>query len=147
MFADAPGTRAYAAPRCENDAGGRFTNRPCGDSRRAFRPSACAVVSCGHAAGPSVAGLAAPAVAGATPLAEGSVRHSTECVFTPSPLPTRGRSRTSDPCRKAVKRLLEEAEHPFAYRRFVGLADLARRAESRWLRATSSRAVLRSIGK
>ena len=90
MFADAPGTRAYAAPRRENDAGGRFTNRPSGDSRRAFRPSACAVVSCGLAARPPVAGRAAPAVAGATPLAEGSVRHSAECVFTPSPLADQG---------------------------------------------------------
>ena len=104
MFADAPGTRAYAAPRRENDAGGRFTNRPSGDSRRAFRPSACAVVSCGHAARPSVAGLAAPAVAGATPLAKGSVRVRGEVEIHTSPLPSRGRSRTIDPCGKAVSR-------------------------------------------
>ncbi len=90
MFADAPGTRAYAAPWCENDAGGRFTNRPSGDSRRAFCPSACAVVSCGLAAPPRAAGRAAPVVAGATPLAEGSVRHSAERVFTPSTLADQG---------------------------------------------------------
>ena len=92
MFADAPGTRAYAALRCENDAGGRFTNRPSGVSRRDVRPSACAMVSCGLAARPSGAERAAMAVTGATPRPEGLVRHSGECVFTPSPLPARGRS-------------------------------------------------------
>ena len=55
---------------------------------------------------------AAQAVTGATPLAEGSVRHSAECVFTPSPLYAWGRSRASGPCRKAVQRRLEAAEHP-----------------------------------
>ena len=87
-FADAPGTRAYAAPRCENDAGGRFTNRRSGDSRGAFRPSACAVVSCGLAARPPAAGLAAPAVAGATPQSEALVRvRGRVCFHTLAPAP------------------------------------------------------------
>ncbi len=92
MFADALGTRAYAAPRRENDEGGRFTNRPSGDSHRAFHPSGCAAVSCGLAARPPFAGRAAPAVAVATPAPEGLVRHSGECVFTTrrSPLAFQG---------------------------------------------------------
>ena len=126
MFADAPGTRAYAAPRCENDTGGRFTNRPSGASRRAFRPSACAGVSCGHAAGPSVAGLAAPAVAGATPLSEGLVRHSAERVFTPSAPAFQGSlpNQLSLAGRRCERRF-EAAEDPLADRLAGGLSGIA----------------------
>ena len=85
-LAEAPTTPPVAVLECENDEGGRFTIRPFGNSHRTLRPSACAVASCGLAARPPLAGRAASAVAGATPLAEGSVRHSGERVFTPSPL-------------------------------------------------------------
>ncbi len=84
-FAEARALPLVTVLERENDEGGRFTIRPFGDSHRTFRSSACAVASCGLAARPPVAGRAASAVAGATPLAEGSVRHSGECVFTPSP--------------------------------------------------------------
>ncbi len=124
MFADALGTRAYAAPRRENDEGGRFTNRPSGDSHRAFHPSGCAAVSCGLAARPPVAGRAAPAVAVATPLAEGSVRHSGECVFTTRRPPSRGRYSANDPCWKAVQRRFEAAEQAFAVQPSVGAAGV-----------------------
>ena len=120
MLAGAPGTRANAAPRCEDDAGGRFTNRPPVDSRRAFRPSAFAAVSCGLAAQPPVAGRAAPAVAGATPLAKGSVRRSGECVFTTRPPASRGRSRSRNPSGKGFERRFEAAEDPLADRLAVG---------------------------
>ena len=113
MSADPLRTRAYAAPRRENDEGGRFTNRPSGDSHRAFHPSGCAAVSCGLAARPPFAGRAAPAVAGATPAPEGLVRHSGECVFTTRRSPSRGRSSANDPCRKAVQRRCEAAEQAF----------------------------------
>ena len=93
----------YAAPGRENDAWGRFTNRRPGDSRRGFRRSAGAVASCGLAARPPVAGRAASAVAGATPLARGSVRRSGECVFTTRPSASRGRSRTIDPSGKGAR--------------------------------------------
>lgn len=42
-------------------------------------------------------------MAGATPLAEGSVRRSGECVFTPRPNRLRGCSRTSNPSREGVE--------------------------------------------
>ena len=87
----------YAAPGRENDEGGRFTNRGSGDSRRGFRRSAYAVLSCGLAARPPVAGRATSAVAGATPLADGSVRRSGECVFTTRPPASRGRSQPMIP--------------------------------------------------
>ena len=38
-----------AVLECENDEGGRFTNRRSGDSHRTFRASACAVATCGLA--------------------------------------------------------------------------------------------------
>lgn len=50
---------------------------------------------------------------GAIPRPEGLVRHSAECVFTTRRLPSRGRSRTSDPCRKSVQRRFESAEQAF----------------------------------
>ena len=42
-----------AALRCENDAGGRFTNPPPGDSHGGRRASACAVASCAAAHRPA----------------------------------------------------------------------------------------------
>ncbi len=120
MFADAPALAGYAAPRCENNEAGRFTNRPSGDSRRAFRPSACPVASCGLAARPPVGGRAASAVTGAPPQSEGLLRVRAQvCFHIPAPSP-RGRSRTSDPCRKAVQRPFKGAEYPLAHRRVVG---------------------------
>ena len=43
---------------------------------------------------------------GATPQAKGLVRARAECVFTTRPLPSRGRSRSNDPCGKVVERCL-----------------------------------------
>ncbi len=82
-----------AAPRCEYDVGGRFTNRPSEDSHGGRRVSACAVASCAAAHRPARAARAAPAVTGATPRPEGLVRHGAERVFTHSHPPPRGRSR------------------------------------------------------
>ena len=85
-FAEGPVLPPVVDPECENDAGGHFTNRPSAASHWAFRATACAAVCCGLAARPPVSGRAASAVTGATPLAEGSVRHSGERACTPSPL-------------------------------------------------------------
>ena len=87
-FAEVRALPPVAVPECENDVGGRFTIRPFGDSHRTFRSSACAVASCGLAARPPVAGRAASTVAGATRLAEGSVRARGEVETHTSPLPS-----------------------------------------------------------
>ena len=99
-----PGAPSYAAPECENDAGGRFTIRRSTDSQGSERATDAVATSCGQAARSSGAGRAARAVAGATPRPEGLVRHSGELVFTTRHPPSRGRSRVKDPCRKAVQR-------------------------------------------
>ena len=65
------------------------------------------------------------AVPGATPRPEGLVRHSAECVFTTRRLPSRGRSRTSDPSGKGIERRFEAAEDPFADRLAAGLLGIA----------------------
>lgn len=62
-----PDAPSRAVPEREYDEGDRFTNRPSAGSHRVFRPSACAVPSCGLAAHPPVAGRAASAVGEATP--------------------------------------------------------------------------------
>ena len=62
--------------------------------------SACAATSCGAAAPVGRGTLDARAGPGATPRPEGLVRHSAECVFTPSPLPSKGRSRANHPLRE-----------------------------------------------
>ena len=68
-------------------------------------------------------------VAGATPLAEGSVWRSGQCVFTTRPPASRGRSSTSDPSGKGVQRHFEAAEYPPADRRPVGRAGIVRQGE------------------
>lgn len=89
VFAQRPGApTGTAALECENDARGHFTLWPSGDSQGGRRASAAPARFCGHAARPPVAGRATRAVAGATPLAEGSVRRSGECVFTTRPPPS-----------------------------------------------------------
>ena len=58
-----------------------------------------------------LSGRAAPTVAGATPLAEGSVRARGEvCFHTPSPRPSGGRSRSNDPSGKGVERRIRAAD-------------------------------------
>ena len=99
-FVEARALPPVAVLERENDAGGRFTIRPFGDLHRTFRPSACAVVSCGLAARPPVAGRAISAVAGATPQSEGLVRVRGEVEIHTSPLPPWGRSRTNNPWRE-----------------------------------------------
>ena len=82
------GARLTTGLARENDMGGRFTNPASGDSRAAFRPSACAVESCGLTARPPVAGRAAEVVAGATPQSGGLVRARGQvCFHTPAPAP------------------------------------------------------------
>ena len=126
MFADAPGAPAYAAPECENDAGGRFTILPSGDSHGGKRAFATLATSCGQAARPPVAGRAAPGVAGATPLSEGLVRHSAECVFTPSAPAFQGSlpNQLSLAGRRCERRF-EAAEDPLADRLAGGLSGIA----------------------
>ena len=68
-------------------------------------------------------------MAGATPLAEGSVWRSGQCVFTTRPPASRGRSSTSDPSGKGVQRHFEAAEYPPADRRPVGRAGIVRQGE------------------
>ncbi len=53
-FAEVRALPPVAVPECENDEGGQFTVRRSGDSHPTFRPSACAVASCGLAARPPV---------------------------------------------------------------------------------------------
>ena len=84
-FDKKPRAPHHAAPRCENDAGGRFTNRPSGDSPRPSCLSAGAATPWRHRRRVRGGAPATGAVAGATRLAEGSVRRRAECVFTPSP--------------------------------------------------------------
>ena len=76
-----------AALECEIDAGGRFTLWRSRESHGPCHPSAGKATPCGSAIRPPVAERAVRAGSGATPLAEGSVRRSGECVFTPSPPP------------------------------------------------------------
>ena len=94
------GLRVMPSLGRENDAGGRFTDWPGPDSHAAHRISADATASYAPAARPDVARRADEADTGATPLAEGSVRRSGECVFTTRPPPSRGRSRSSSPSGK-----------------------------------------------
>ena len=84
-FDKPPRAPSCAALECENDSGGRFTLRPSGDSHGGGPASFASATPCGQAARPPVAERAAGAVAGATRLAEGSVRRRAERVFTPSP--------------------------------------------------------------
>ena len=74
-----------AAPRRENDEGGRFTLRPRGRFTAAFPLIRRAVNVLRHRRRVRGGAPATGAVAGATRLAEGSVRRRAECVFTPSP--------------------------------------------------------------
>ena len=99
---------------CENDVTGRFTLGASGDSHRTSRLSAGAVATYAGAAGSVGAGRAAGTVSGATPRPEGLVRHSAECVFTPSPLPPRGRSRTNYPMREGVGATVPGARWPYS---------------------------------
>ena len=82
-FAGTVGAPGYAVLERENDAGGRFTLWNSRDSHGPCHSSAGTTTPCGS----TVAERAARAGSGATPLAEGSVRRSGECVFTPSPPP------------------------------------------------------------
>ena len=68
--------------------------------------------------GPAGRGIgAARSVAGATPLAKGSVRVRGEVEIHTSPLPSRGRSRTIDPCGKAIRTpLWDAADQPILLR-------------------------------
>ena len=93
-FDKKPRAPHHAAPRCENDAGGRFTNRPSGDSPRPSCLSAGAATPWRHRRRVRGGAPATGAVAGATPLAKGSVRHKSERAFTRSSLASQGRSRT-----------------------------------------------------
>ena len=125
----APG---YAVLEREIDAGGRFTLWSSRDSQGPCHSSAGKATPCGSAFRPPVAERAARAGSGATPLPEGSVRLSDECGFTPSSLPSRGRSRTRDPLREGHERvgLTGAATSVSEPARPVGTADpsLARRA-------------------
>ena len=111
------GARLTAALECANDAGVRFTLRRPGDSHGASRLSAGAAASCAYADRPASAVRAAPAVAGATPQAEGLVRVRTQvCFHTPAPVPW-GRSRSINPyAGRRFERRFEAADHPFADR-------------------------------
>jgi len=93
----APG---YAVLEREIDVGGRFTLWSSRESHGPCHPSVGKATPCGPAIRPPVAERAVRAGSGATPRPEGLVRHSDECGFTPSSLPSRGRSRTRDPLRE-----------------------------------------------
>ena len=80
------GLRVMPLLRCENDAGGRFTEWPGPDSHAAHRICADATASYASAARPDVARRADEADMGATPQAEGLVRAGGwVCFHTPVP--------------------------------------------------------------
>ena len=82
------GARLTAGLECANDVGVRFTLWPSGDSQGPSRVSTGGAVSCASVARTAGAARAAPAVAGATPQAEGLVRARTQvCFHTPAPRP------------------------------------------------------------
>jgi len=99
-FSGAASAPGYAVLEREIDAGGRFTLWISRDSHGPCHSSARKATPCGSTVRPPVAERAVRAGSGATPRPEGLVRLSDECGFTPSSLPSRGRSRTRDPLRE-----------------------------------------------
>lgn len=115
----------HAAPRCENDAGGRFTLRPSGDSQRPSRLSAGAATSCATAAGCAVAHRRQ------VPWRERPASPRARCgvgpsVFShPRPPASTGRSSTRDPSGKGVERRFEAAAQAFAVHPSLAAAGVA----------------------
>ena len=118
--------------------GVRCALRASGGARRTSCSSGSAARSCGSAAGSPVAHQRPGPWRERPPSPRAWYGFGRRCVFTllsPSPW---GRSRASDPCRKAVQRPFEAGQHPLAHRRLVGLAGFARRGQRRCLRAGAS---------
>jgi len=134
----APG---YAVLEREIDVGGRFTLWSSRGSHEPCRPSAGKATPCGPAVRPPVAERAVRAGSGATPRPEGLVRLSDECGFTPSSLPSRGRSRTRDPLREGHERvgLTGAATSVSEPARPVGTADPSPARRARQVRRPSGR--------
>ncbi len=88
VFVGTVGAPGYAVLECEIDVGVRFTVWGSRDSHRTLHSSAGTATPCGPRARPPVAERAVRVGSGATPLAEGSVRRSGECVFTTRPPPS-----------------------------------------------------------
>jgi len=134
----APG---YAVLEREIDAGGRFTLWSSRDSQGPCHSSAGKATPCGSAFRPPVAERAARAGSGATPRPEGLLRLSDECGFTPSSLPSRGRSRTRDPLREGHERvgLTGAATSDSEPKRPVGTADPPWHGGPRQVRRPSGR--------
>ena len=96
MVVSAPWSPLYAAPRCENDAGGRFTLWPAPDAHLRSCLSCGAALACGQTVRPPGAARAARAVAGATPSPKAWCGLGPS-VFSQLASASKGRSSTSDP--------------------------------------------------